>query len=143
MFYELNKTTGKLEPACAPIPLNSAESGSGIASGSTAKVNIPNVLCSYVQFTWDEGGSQKSSKIYNFYGESVSDDNKSFTYSDTSNCFIYTGANNERWGIEKSVRIYYDATFSWLSYENETGETTGSIPYGMPDNDGTLVLSDR
>lgn len=129
LFYELNKTTGKLEPACDPIPLNSAESGSGIASGSTAKVNIPNVLCSYVQFTWDEGASQKSSKIYNFYGENVSgDDEKSFTYSDTSNCFIYTGANNERWGIENSVLIYYDATFSKLPTKNEDTGGDYSIP---------------
>lgn len=129
-FYELNKTTGKLEPACDPIPLNSAESGSGIASGSTAKVNIPNVLCSYVQFTWDEGASQKSSKIYNFYGENVSgDDEKSFTYSDTSNCFIYTGANNERWGIENSVLIYYDATFSKLP---TTGEGDAGGDYSIP-----------
>lgn len=130
LFYELNKTTGKLEPACDPIPLNSAESGSGIASGSTAKVNIPNVLCSYVQFTWDEGASQKSSKIYNFYGENVSgDDEKSFTYSDTSNCFIYTGANNERWGIENSVLIYYDATFSKLP---TTGEGDAGGDYSIP-----------
>ena len=133
LFYELNKTTGKLEPACDPIPLNSAESGSGIASGSTAKVNIPNVLCSYVQFTWDEGASQKSSKIYNFYGENVSgDDEKSFTYSDTSNCFIYTGANNERWGIENSVLIYYDATFSKLPTTG-TNDTDGN--YSIPKAD--------
>ena len=140
LFYELNKTTGKLEPACDPIPLNSAESGSGIASGSTAKVNIPNVLCSYVQFTWDEGASQKSSKIYNFYGENVSgDDEKSFTYSDTSNCFIYTGAANERWGIEKSVRIYYDATFSKLPTTG-TYDTDGnySIPRADESTEGTV-----
>ena len=130
-FYEPNKEdTGKLEPVGTPIPLNSTESGSGIASNSTAKFNIPSVLCSYVQFTWDEGGSQKSSKIYNFYGKDVSgDDEKSFTYSDTSNCFIYTGAGNERWGIENSVLIYYDATFSKLPTTG-TGNTSGD--YSIP-----------
>lgn len=124
-FYEPDKDdAGKLKPVGTPIPLNSIESGSDIAPNSTATVTIPNVLCSYVQFTWDEGGSKKYSKIYNFYGEDVSgDDEKSFKYSDTSNCFIYTGEGNERWGIEKSVLIYYDATFSKLPTTgmNDTG----------------------
>ena len=126
-FYEPKE--GELKPVGDPIPLNSAESGSGIASGFTAKFKIPSVLCSYVQFTWDEGDSQKSSKIYNFYGEDVSGgDKKSFTYSDTSNCFIYTGANNERWGIENSFCIYYDATFSKLPTKNEDTGGDYSIP---------------
>ena len=126
-FYEPKE--GKLKPVGDPIPLNSAESGSGIASGFTAKFKIPSVLCSYVQFTWDEGDSHKSSKIYNFYGEDVSGgDKKSFTYSDTSNCFIYTGANNERWGIENSFCIYYDATFSKLPTKNEDTGGDYSIP---------------
>lgn len=124
-FYEPKE--GELKPVCDPIPLNSAELASGIASGSTAKFKIPSVLCSYVQFTWDEGDSHKSSKIYNFYGEDVSGgDKKSFTYSDTSNCFIYTGANNERWGIENSFCIYYDATFSKMALTGDTGDY--SIP---------------
>ena len=126
-FYEPKE--GELKPVGGPIPLNSAESGSGIASGFTAKFKIPSVLCSYVQFTWDEGDSHKSSKIYNFYGEDVSGgDKKSFTYSDTSNCFIYTGANNERWGIENSFCIYYDATFSKLPTKNEDTGGDYSIP---------------
>lgn len=112
-FYEPNE--GKLDQVGAPIALNSAGTDSGIASGSTATFTIPGDYCSYVQFTWNEGGSQISSKIYNFYGEKVSDDKESFTYnSNTKNCFIYTGEGNERWGIEKSVLIYYDATFSKL-----------------------------
>lgn len=126
-FYEPKE--GELKPVGDPIPLNSAESGSGIASGFTAKFKIPSFLCSYVQFTWDEGDSHKSSKIYNFYGEDVSGgDKKSFTYSDTSNCFIYTGANNERWGIENSFCIYYDATFSKLPTKNEDTGGDYSIP---------------
>ena len=130
-FYEPNKETEKekLDQVGGPISLNSAGADSGIAPNSTAKVNIPSVLCSYVKFTWVEGGQSKSSKIYNFYGEAVSGDDKSFTYSDTSNCFIYTGANNERWGIEKSVLIYYDATFSKLP---TTGEGDAGGDYSIP-----------
>lgn len=128
-FYEPNEN-GELIQVGGPIPLNSAESDSGIAPNSTATFTIPNELCSYVKFTWGEDNPQQSSKIYNFYGEDVSgvsgDDKKSFTYnSDTRNCFIYTGEDNERWGIEKSVLIYYDATFSKLP----TGDTGDySIP---------------
>lgn len=127
-FYEPKE--GELKPVGAPIPLNGAESGSGIASGFTAKFKIPSVLCSYVQFTWDEGSQNKSSKIYNFYGENVSDaDKESFLYSDTSNCFIYTGANNERWGIENPFCIYYDATFSKLP---TTGKDDTGGNYSIP-----------
>uniref|UniRef100_UPI003FEFDCFC hypothetical protein n=1 Tax=Gemmiger qucibialis TaxID=2997294 RepID=UPI003FEFDCFC len=121
-FYEPDKETGKLDPVGGPTPLN-------IAPNSTATFTIPDDFCSYVKFTWNEGNSQKSSKIYNFYGEDVSgDDKKSFTYSDTSNCFIYTGADNERWGIENSFCIYYDATFSKLPTKNEDTGGDYSIP---------------
>lgn len=133
-FYEPKE--GELKPVGAPIPLNSAESGSGIASGFTAKFKIPSVLCSYVQFTWDEGGQSKSSKFYNFYGEDVIDDQESFTYSDTSNCFIYTGADKERWGIENSSCIYYDATFSKLP---TTGANDTSGDYSIPKDKQSTV----
>ena len=119
-FYEPNKETGKLDPVGGPTPLN-------IAPNSTATFTIPDGFCSYVQFTWNEGDSPKSSKLYNFYGEDVSGvDKKSFTYSDTSNCFIYTGADNERWGIENSFCIYYDATFSKMALTGDTDDY--SIP---------------
>lgn len=136
-FYEPDGNGG-LNQVGGPIPLNSAESGSGIAPNSTAKFNIPSVLCSYVQFTWDEGGQSKSSKFYNFYGEDVIDDQESFTYSDTSNCFIYTGANNVRWGIENSFCIYYDATFSKLPTTG-TYDTNGdySIPKALKADQST------
>lgn len=126
-FYEPDEKTGELKQVGDPILLNSDGLDSGIASGSTATFKIPNVLCSYVQFTWNEGDSPKSSKIYNFYGESVSDEDKeSFLYSDTSNCFIYTGANNVRWGIKNSFCIYYDATFSKMALRGDTDDY--SIP---------------
>lgn len=119
-FYEPKEETGKLDQVGDPIPLN-------IAPNSTATFKIPDDFCSYVKFTWNEGGQNKSSKIYNFYGEDVSgDDKKSFTYSDTSNCFIYTGADNERWGIENSFCIYYDATFSKMALTGDTDDY--SIP---------------
>lgn len=132
-FYEPDGNGG-LNQVGAPIALNS------IAPNSTATFKIPNELCSYVQFTWGEDNPPKSSKIYNFYGEDVSgvsgDDKKSFTYSATSNCFIYTGEGNERWGIEKSVLIYYDATFSKLPTTG-TNDTNGD--YSIPKDKQSTV----
>ncbi len=124
-FYEPNENGELIQVA---IALNNAGADSGIAPNFTATFTIPNDYCSYVQFTWDEDGEEKSSKFYNFYNESVSDDKESFMYSETSNCFIYTGANNVRWGIEKSFRIYYDATFSKLPTKNEDTGGDYSIP---------------
>lgn len=108
--------------------VNGDSTAQDVPQGEFVGFTIPDVECSYVQFTWDEDGEEKSSKFYNFYNESVSDDKESFMYSETSNCFIYTGANNVRWGIEKSFRIYYDATFSKLPTKNEDTGGDYSIP---------------
>ena len=116
--------------------VNDGSESQNVDSGNVGSFTIPSVECSYVQFTWDEGNSPKSSKIYNFYGEDVSNDKESFTYSDTSNCFIYTGADNERWGIEKSVLIYYDATFSKLA---TTGRDDTGGDYSIPKADQSTV----
>ena len=114
------------EKGVLTTPVNSSE-GQNVTSGNVASFIIPDRACSYVQFTWDEDGEEKSSKFYNFYNESVrGNDKESFIYSDTSNCFIYTGADNVRWGIEKSVLIYYDATFSKMALTGDTGNF--SIP---------------
>lgn len=101
--------------------------------GEFVGFNIPNVACSYVQFTWVEDGKNKTSKYYNFYNESVSDDKESFMYSETRNCFIYTGADNVRWGIENSFRIYYDATFSKMALTGDTGD------YSIPKANQSMV----
>lgn len=103
--------------------VNSSEAQT-VAGGGVVGFTIPDQACSYVQFTWNEGDQ---SKFYNFYNESVSgNDKESFLYSETSNCFIYTGTDNVRWGIENSFRIYYDATFSKMALTGDTGDY--SIP---------------
>lgn len=132
-----NRSTANLTSVKANfyIPDEKSETLTLVNDGSEAKpvakeefvtFTIPDVECSYVQFTWDEGGQNKSSKFYNFYGETVSGDKESFIYSEANNCFIYTGADNVRWGIEKSVLIYYDATFSKMALNGDTGDF--SIP---------------
>lgn len=105
--------------------VNSSEAQT-VAGGGVVGFTIPDQACSYVQFTWGEDGH---SKYYNFYNESVSDDKESFLYSETRNCFIYTGADKERWGIENSFCIYYDATFSKLP---TTGRNDTDGDYSIP-----------
>lgn len=121
----------------ALTPVNGASEVQTVAKGNVASFIIPTDPCSYVQFTWDEDGEEKSSKFYNFYNESVSDDKESFMYSETRNCFIYTGADNVRWGRENSFRIYYDATFSKLPTTG-TGDTSGNYSIPKANNSETI-----
>lgn len=101
--------------------VNDGSDAKDVPQGEFVGFTIPDVECSYVQFTWIEDGKNKTSKYYNFYNESVSDDDKeSFIYSETRNCFIYTGTDNVRWGRENSFRIYYDATFSKMALNGDT-----------------------
>lgn len=109
--------------------VNDGSDAKDVPQGEFVGFTIPDVECSYVQFTWVEDGQNKSSKFYNFYNESVSDDKESFMYSETSDCFIYTDADNVRWGRENSFRIYYDATFSKLP---TTGRDDTGGDYSIP-----------
>ena len=115
--------------------VNDGSDAKDVPQGEFVTFTIPNVACSYVQFTWNEGGK---SKYYNFYNEPVSgNDIESFMYSETSNCFIYTGADNVRWGRENSFRIYYDATFSKLPTTG-TGDTSGNYSIPKANNSETI-----
>lgn len=116
--------------------VNNDSTAQDATQGKTINFTIPSEDCSYIQFTWDEGGQSKSSKFYNFYGEDVIDDQESFMYSETRNCFIYTGADNVRWGRENSFRIYYDATFSKLP---TTGKDDTGGDYSIPKDKQSTV----
>ena len=111
-----------------------------VTKGQFVSFTIPTDPCSYVRFTWGVDGH---SKYYNFYNESVSDeDRESFLYSEISNCFIYTDADNVRWGIEgieKYFRIYYDATFSKLPTTG-TGDTSGDYSIPKANNSETIYF---
>lgn len=124
-FYELNEETGKLEQVGDSIPLNSAELASGIASGSTATFKIPNDYCSFVRFT---AGDDEISKYYNFYNEEVTGENqKRFQYSEGQcYCYMYNSNKDATWGRPGATRIYYDATFSKMALNGDTGDF--SIP---------------
>lgn len=156
-FYEPNKETGKLDRVCDPILLNSDGLDSGIASGSTATFKIPNVLCSFVRFTASDGDKDKEiSEYYNFYNEKVTGENqKRFQYSEQCYCYMYNGIKDATWGRPGAIRIYYDATFSKMALNGDTGDF--SIPKannnkeiiyyrikgdGVESESGTLVKDD-
>ena len=127
-FYIPDEKSGNL------TLVNGDAAAQNVPEGEFVSFTIPEQACSYVQFTWDEDGEEKSSKFYNFYNESVSgNDKESFIYSETSNCFIYTDADNVRWGIENSFRIYYDATFSKMALTGDTGD------YSIPKANQSMV----
>lgn len=126
-FYEPNDK-GELIQVGAPIALNSAESGSGIAPNSTATFNIPDDFCSFVRFTAGDNDTEEISEYYNFYNEKVTGvKQKSFQYSeDQCYCYMYNGSEDATWGCPGATRIYYDATFSKMALNGDTNDY--SIP---------------
>lgn len=125
-FYEPDKETGELKQVGNPIPLNSAELASGIASGSTATFKIPDDYCSFVRFTAGDGNTEIS-EYYNFYNEKVKGEKqKRFQYSEQCYCYMYNGIKDATWGRPGATRIYYDATFSKMALNGDTGDY--SIP---------------
>lgn len=112
-----------------------------VAKNEKRRFEIPTSACSSVQF-FAENGSKPLSESYNFYEQGT--DGNTFLYNASKKyCFTYKVNNQSTWGTPQGKQgkqvIYFDATFSWLSYENEKNEThNGAIGCGMPTNDGKL-----
>ena len=111
-----------------------------VAKDKKQGFEIPTSACSSVQF-FAENGEKQLSTSYNFYEQGT--DENTFLYNASKKyCFTYKGNNQSTWGTPQGKQgkqvIYFDATFSGLSYENETSETHGAIGCGMPTNDGKL-----
>ena len=130
-FYEpdTNKTLTPVSEQ--PISLND------IQPGSTATFAIPKVLCSFVRFTAGDGNTEIS-EYYNFYNEEVKEENqKRFQYSEGQcYCYMYNGINDATWGRPGATRIYYDATFSKMALNGDTGDF--SIPKANNNNKETI-----
>ena len=106
-----------------------------LAAGEVFKgIKIPSDSCRYVGFT-DENNHPIGKTYYNFYNDDVASDKVgTFQYNAQTNyCFIYKGLSDVQWGAPNATRIYFDATFSDMSYQNDSGTTDG-----MPGNDGKL-----
>lgn len=111
-----------------------------VAKNEKRHFEIPISACSSVQFVAGNGNKQLS-ESYNFYEQGT--DGKTFLYNASKKyCFTYKVNNQSTWGTPQGKQgnqvVYFDATFSGLSYENETSETHGAIGCGMPTKDGKL-----
>lgn len=97
---------------------------------------IPDGSYRYVRFT-DADDHPIGKPYYNFYNDDVaSDEVGTFQYNAQTNyCFIYKGASGVQWGVPNTTRIYFDATFSDMSY---SGDYKAKTADGMPGNDGKL-----
>lgn len=103
-------------------------------------ITIPRDPCAYVRFT-DADDHPIGKPYYNFYNDDVASDYVGkFQYNAKTNyCFIYKGSSDVQWGAPNATRIYFDATFSDMSYQNDSGTKDG-----MPGTDGKLyyILTD-
>lgn len=120
-FYEPDTNKNLTPVSEQPISLND------IQPGFTATFAIPKVLCSFVRFTAGDSDTEIS-EYYNFYNEEVTGEKqKRFQYSEGQcYCYMYNGNDDATWGRPGAIRIYYDATFSKMALNGDTGNF--SIP---------------
>lgn len=104
------------------------------AGAVSGRIAIPSDSCRYVRFA-DAKGNPIGKPYYNFYNDDVaSDEVGTFQYNDQTNyCFIYNGPSDVQWGAPNATRIYFDATFSDMSYQNDSATADG-----MPGKNGEL-----
>ena len=149
-FYEPDDKGVLVQVGEQPISLND------IQPNFTAKFKIPDAFCSFVRFTKGDENTEIS-EYYNFYNEEVKEENqKRFQYSEGQcYCYMYNGIKDATWGRPGATRIYYDATFSKMALNGDTGDF--SIPKannnketiyyrikgdGVESESGTLVKDD-
>lgn len=131
-FYEPDTNKNLTPVSEQPISLND------IQPGFTATFAIPKVLCSFVRFTAGDSDTEIS-EYYNFYNEEVKEENqKRFQYSEGQcYCYMYNGINDATWGRPGATRIYYDATFSKMALNGDTGDF--SIPKANNNNNKETI----
>ena len=117
-------------------PVGDSQSTEVLQTGDKAVITIPEVACAYVSFRKADGTYIGGKQYFNFYNDEPETENIAvFPYDPvTRYCLIYTGDNDVRWSAPGSKTVYFDATFSDMSYNNDAAK----IPYGMPDAKGNL-----
>ena len=127
-FYE--KDGDKYNVVGNPQPIELLAAG-----GVSDAITIPSDPCAYVRFTGADG-KPIGKPYYNFYKDDVDSEKVgTFQYNaKTNDCFIYNGSSDVQWGAPNATRIYFDATFSDMSYSGDSGTTAD----GMPGNNGEL-----
>ena len=109
----------------------------GLQTDGQEEIKIPETACAYVSFQKSDDTYIGGKRYFNFYNdEDPSDKIAVFPYDPvTRYCLIYTGDNDVRWSAPGSKTVYFDATFSDMSYKHDDA---AKITYGMPDADGNL-----
>ena len=130
VFYEKDNE-GKLQRVTSD---EMARNANGKANGYS--VTIPDAACSYVQFIDASSGNVLGDTYSNFYGQGVGEAGvESVLFAEGStDCYKYAGtAEDSTWGVLGCRTIYFDATYSKLSY---TGSAGGA--YSIPGENGTF-----
>lgn len=97
-----------------------------IAAGATsASFKIPSASCAYIQF-WSDNASL--SVRYNFYGESNAENH--FIYNAATACYFdyHNSESANKWTGGTVTNIYFDATYSKLSYLKTKDDYAASMP---------------
>ena len=129
VFYEKD-SSGKLQQVRSVAMTGNAN---GKANGYS--VTIPDAQCSYVRFT-DGSGNVLGDTYSNFYGQGVGEAGvESVLFAEGStDCYKYAGTvENSTWGVLGSRTVYFDATYSKLSYKG-----SADAAYSIPAEDGTF-----
>lgn len=117
-------------------PVGDSQPTGVLQTNGQAVIKIPTDACAYVSFKKSDGTYIGGKQYFNFYNdEAETGEIAVFPYDpDTRYCLIYTGDNDVRWSAPGSKTVYFDATFSDMSYKNDDAKIT----YGMPDANGNL-----
>lgn len=114
VFYKQDGTNGTVKTTS--LPIGTVEAGKFYAQ----KILIPDNQSQFVQFTWDGNGE---SDLYNFSTDPY-DNVPTFDLTKT-NCFVYSADSTSPWQsagsdlLKANKTIYFDATLSSYSYEND------------------------
>ena len=134
VFYEKD-SSGTPQPVQTPVAMTG--NANGKANGYS--VTIPDAACSYVQFIDASSGNVLGDTYSNFYGQGVGEAGvESVLFAEGStDCYKYAGtAEDSTWGVLGCRTIYFDATYSKLSYARSAGAA-----YSIPAEDGTFKYS--
>ena len=116
VFYKQDETDASKTVITARQEIGTVEAGKFYAQ----KILIPDNKSQFVKFTWDGNGE---SDLYNFSTDPY--DNVSTFDLTKTNCFVYSADSTSPWQsagndlLAKGKTIYFDATLSSYSYEND------------------------
>lgn len=130
VFYEKDSSGTLQQVQSVPMQENANNKPNGYF------VTIPDDACSYVQFIDASSGNVLGDTYSNFYGQGVGEAGvESVLFAEGStDCYKYAGtAEDSTWGVLGCRTVYFDATYSKLSYKGSAGAA-----YSIPAEDGTF-----